>query len=293
MLIKNIIRYLLIIPLLIESLTIKSSFILPQIVREWHPIGIENNIDKSKPYVYNIGKLPMVLWYDNKGPLSTINICKHLGAKLDNGIINNGCLHCSNHLTSYNNSDIIGNVIEQNGLLWWSFKSYTKNPPKIFKDDTKLHHIFIDINVNLINVILEFIYSNNKTKIKQRKNKFFFNEQLFNAEHRYYYKYPYYIKGSINNKINYSINFLPLEENKTRLYINIANNIDTKDFFNYYLDTKLNNLQNYDNNNNYLKYLIMLKNDKSYMNQIYLLFDKYSFPNDFTISSFYKYRQFY
>jgi nitrite reductase/ring-hydroxylating ferredoxin subunit len=297
--ISNYIRCLLIIPLLslvslpiTKSLTIKSAFILPQIVREWHPIAIANNIDKSKPYVYNIGKLPMVLWYDNKVPLSTINICKHLGAKLDSGIINDGCLHCSNHFMSYNGTDAIGNVIEKNGLLWWSFKSYTRNPPKIFKDTTKLHQTFIDINVNLINVILEFIYSNNKTKIRQRKNKFFFSEELFNAEHRFYYKYPYYIKGSINNKINYSINFSPLEENKTRLYINIENNVDTKDFFNYYLNNKLDNLKNYDNNN-YLKYLIMLKDDNSYMKQIYLLFDKYSFPNDFTISSFYKYRQFY
>ena len=294
MILSKIIRFLLIIPLTLTSaLTLKSAFILPQIVREWHPIAIENNIDKSKPYVYNIGKLPMVLWYNNNTPISTINICKHLGAKLDNGIIKDGCLQCSNHLTSYNNSDAIGNIIQKNGLLWWSFKSYTRNPPKIFKDTDKLHQSFIDINVNLINVILEFIYSNNKTKIRQRKNKFFFKEELFNTEHRFYYKYPYYIKGSINNKINYSINFLPLEENKTRLYINILNNnVDTNLFINYYLKSKLNNLKNYDNNN-YLKYLIMLKDDNSYMKQIYLLFDKYSFPNDFTISSFYKYRQFY
>ena len=86
-----------------------------------------------------------------------------------------------------------------------------------------------------------------------------------------------------------------MEENKTRLYINIVDNnndIDTKNFINYILINKLNNLKNYDNNN-YLKYLIMLKDDNSYMKKIYLLFDKYSFPNDFTISSFYKYRQFY
>jgi MoaA/NifB/PqqE/SkfB family radical SAM enzyme len=60
------------------------------------------------------------------------------------------------------------------------------------------------------------------------------------AEHRFYYKYPYYLKGSINNKINYSIVFLPLEENKTRLFINIANDIDMQDFFNYFLNEKLN-----------------------------------------------------
>ena len=296
MLFSKYIKILLIIPLLSSAFNLKSAFILPQIVREWHPIAIEKNIDKSKPYVYNIGKLPMVLWYDNNNnPLSTINICKHLGAKLDNGIINDGCLHCSNHLTSYNSSDAVGNIIQKNGLLWWSFKSYTRNPPKLFKDTEKLHQTFIDINVNLINVILEFIYSNNKTKIKHRNNKFFFNEDLFNAKHKFYYKYPYCLKGSINDKINYCINFLPLEENKTRLYINIVDNnndIDTKNFINYILINKLNNLKNYDNNN-YLKYLIMLKDDNSYMKKIYLLFDKYSFPNDFTISSFYKYRQFY
>lgn len=127
----------------------------------------------------------------------------------------------------------------------------------------------------MINVILEFIYSNNKTKIKHRKNKFFFNEELFNAKHKFYYKYPYCLKGSINDKINYCINFLPLEENKTRLYINIVDNnnsdIDTKIFINYILKNKLTNLKNYDNNN-YLKYLIMLKDDNSYMKKfIYYL----------------------
>lgn len=276
------------------TLTLKSAFILPQLFREWHPIAIENNIDKTKPYIYNIGKLPMILWYDNNKPLATINICKHLGAKLDNGIINDGCLHCPNHFTSYNTSDTIGSIISKNGLLWWSYKSYNKSPPTTFKTTTtKIHQTFLDINVNLINVILEFIYSNNKTKIKFRNNKFFFTEQLYNAEHRFFYKYPYYLKGSINNKINYTINFIPLEENKTRLFINFENNIDTKMFINYYLNNKINNLKNYADNNNYLKYLIMLKDDKSYMKNIYLLFDKYSFPNDFTISSFYKYRQFY
>lgn len=271
-----------------------SCFILPQFVREWHPIGIEGQIDKNKPYVFNIGKMPMVLWYNNNNtPISTINICKHLGAKLDNAIINNGCLHCSNHLTGYNETDGLGKVISKNGLLWWSFKSYTKKPPTNFrKTEPKVDIDYIDINVNLINVILEFIYSNNKLKVKHRNNKFLFTEKLFNAEHRFYYKYPYYLKGSINRKINYTINFLPLEENKTRLFINIANDINSKVFITYFLNTKLNNLNNYDGNT-YLKYLITLKNNNDYMRKIYTLFDKYSFPNEFTVSSFYKYKNFY
>ena len=74
---KKIIIYFL----YLSSISV-NSFILPQIFREWTPIAIENKIDKSKPFTFNIGKLPMVLWYDNNNTaLSTINICKHLGAK--------------------------------------------------------------------------------------------------------------------------------------------------------------------------------------------------------------------
>jgi nitrite reductase/ring-hydroxylating ferredoxin subunit len=279
--------------ILLFFLSTVQGFILPQFVREWHPIGIENQIDRNKPFVFNIGKLPMVLWYDKNEPIATLNICKHLGANLDNAIINNGCLHCSNHLTGYNQTDALGKVISKNGLLWWSFKSYIKNPPSNFKKEEKkldIHHI--DINVNLLNVILEFIYANNKIKAKHRKNKFLFYEKLFNAEHRFYYKFPYYLKGSLNKKINYTINFLPLEDNKTRLFISIANNIDAKVFMNYFLNAKLNNLDNYNNNSN-LKYMIMLKENNDYVKNAYLLFDKYSFPNEFTVSCFYKYRQFY
>jgi nitrite reductase/ring-hydroxylating ferredoxin subunit len=280
--------------ILLFFLSTIQGFILPQFVREWHPIGIENQIDRSKPFVFNIGKLPMVLWYDKNDPIATLNICKHLGAKLDNAIINNGCLHCSNHLTGYNQTDALGKVVSKNGMLWWSFKSYTRNPISNFKKEEKkldIHHI--DINVNLLNVILEFVHSNNKIKARARKNKFLFYEKLFNAEHRFYYKYPYYLKGSINNKINYTINFLPLEENKTRLFITIANNIDAKVFMNYFLNAKLNNLNNYDNNTTNLKYMIMFKEHNDYIKKVYMLFDKYSFPNEFTISCFYKYRQFY
>jgi hypothetical protein len=271
-------------------------FILPQIFREWHPIGIESKIDKTKPYVYNIGKLPLVLWYDNNNnTLSTVNICKHFGARLDNGIINNGCLHCSNHFTLYNSSDTIGNVVSKNGLLWWSYKSFLKSPTQQFKKDMKLYNTYIDIDVNIVNVILEFIYNTNNKKQMTRNinNKFFFKEILYNAEHRFVFKYPYYIKGNINKNIDYTFNFLPLDDNKTRIFISIINNIDSKIYMNYYLNTKILNLKNYDNNS-YLKYMIMMKDSKdNNMKNIYSLFDKYLVPNEFTVSCFYKYRQFY
>lgn len=277
-----------------------NSFILPQLFREWTPIAIENKIDKTKPFIFNIGKLPMILWYNNNNTaLSTINICKHLGSKLDNGIINNGCLHCPNHYISYNNSDIIGNIKSSNGILWWSYKSYSKNPPPNFKVNKyinqKIYNSYIDVDANIINVVLEFVYcGNTNQKIREGKTKFFLKETLFKAEHRFLYIYPYYLKGNINKNIDYSINFLPLAETKTRIFISIIDNIDAKIYMNYYLSNKINNLKNYDSEPNYLKYMIMLKDSpNNYMKKIYTLFDKYSFPNEFTVLNFYKYKQFY
>jgi len=294
----NIIIKSIIYFLYLSSISI-NSYILPQLFREWTPIAIENRIDKSKPFIFNIGKLPMILWYDNNNTaLSTINICKHLGSKLDNGIINNGCLHCPNHYISYNNSDKIGDIKVSNGLLWWSYKSYYKNPPLNFKNrnNNKYYNTYIDVNANIINVVLEFIYSNNNNKqvVKECKTKFLFKETLFKAEHRFLYKYPYYLKGNINKNIDYAINFLPLEETKTRIFISIANNIDAKIYMNYYLLNKINTIKNYDTEPSYLKYLIMLKDSpNNHMKKIYTLYDKYSFPNEFTVSNFYKYRHFY
>ena len=74
--------------LLLFNLITISGFILPSIFREWYCVGFEKNIDKTKPYQFNIGELPMVAWFDNKNnTYSTINICKHMGAKLSNGKI--------------------------------------------------------------------------------------------------------------------------------------------------------------------------------------------------------------
>jgi phenylpropionate dioxygenase-like ring-hydroxylating dioxygenase large terminal subunit len=63
-------------------------------LRHWQCIGIKKNIDITKPYVCNIGDLPLVVWKNTDNQwLSTINICKHMGSKLDQGKIVNGCLH--------------------------------------------------------------------------------------------------------------------------------------------------------------------------------------------------------
>jgi len=60
-----------------------NSYILPQTFKDFHPIGIEKDINKNKPYNFNLGKLPLILWFDkNNKPITIINTCKHLGNNL-------------------------------------------------------------------------------------------------------------------------------------------------------------------------------------------------------------------
>jgi len=271
---------------------ITNGFFLPQIFREWHPIAIDSKINKNMPYSINYGKLPLILWFNNTTPQITVGYCKHLGSKLDKGFINNNCLICPNHLTIHNNSDTIGTTVIKDGIVWWTYKNLQKKPHSLFKNNENVDYYYIDVNNSLQNIILEFMYSNNNNLERNINNHFYIKNQVLNVEHRIFYKYPFYLKGSINRKINYGINFLPLEENKTRLFINI--NTDIKYLLHYFLNSKLYNLRNYDNNNIF-KYLLVLKdvNHNNYLKKIYLMFDKYMFPNDNIVFSFYKYRNFY
>jgi phenylpropionate dioxygenase-like ring-hydroxylating dioxygenase large terminal subunit len=99
--------------------------------RNWQCVGISENIDFSIPYKTNIGELPLVLWKnpnDNK-ILSCINICKHMGSKLDNGVITDrGCLKCQYHGLEMSSEDTFGEVKEHQGKLFWSYNPIEENP---------------------------------------------------------------------------------------------------------------------------------------------------------------------
>ncbi len=106
------------------------AYILPQTFKEFHPIGILKSINTKKPYTYNLGTLPMILWFDkNNNPNSMINTCKHLGNNLKDSTIKNGCLVCPFHKSSYNETDKFGSTIIKDGLIWWNYKSQLKIPP--------------------------------------------------------------------------------------------------------------------------------------------------------------------
>ena len=62
---------------------------LQSFFNHWHCIAIKQNINPLKPIKVNIGELPLVLWKgrNEKEWITTLNICKHMGSQLDNGII--------------------------------------------------------------------------------------------------------------------------------------------------------------------------------------------------------------
>jgi phenylpropionate dioxygenase-like ring-hydroxylating dioxygenase large terminal subunit len=104
---------------------------LSSFFNHWHCVGIKEKISFLTPYKTNIGDLPLVIWKNpnTKNLVSTINICKHMGSKLDNGIItNDGCLKCQYHGLELSEKDGFGQAMEFDGKIFWSYKPYKKEP---------------------------------------------------------------------------------------------------------------------------------------------------------------------
>jgi phenylpropionate dioxygenase-like ring-hydroxylating dioxygenase large terminal subunit len=97
----------------------------------WHCVGVYESIDFTKPYVYNVGDLPLVLWKNSAGSfLSTLNVCKHMGSKLNHAkITNSGCLKCNYHGLEYADGDAFGKTVLHEGKLFWSYEPNNKPLP--------------------------------------------------------------------------------------------------------------------------------------------------------------------
>lgn len=114
----------------------------------WTCIGIKENIDIKKPYSVQIGDLPLVVWKEKEKWISAINICKHMGSKLDTSTIKNGCLKCPYHGLEYNYEDRIGETIEHNGKIFWAYKPGSENPPSVpFYNNPQYTKSFIQIDM--------------------------------------------------------------------------------------------------------------------------------------------------
>ena len=229
----------------------------------WICIGLKQNIDFTKPYPINIGKLPLVMWKDvvtNK-LITTINICKHMGSKLDNGLITNGCLKCSYHGLEMSNNDRFGETVEHEGKIFWAYKPTESIPykmPYYHHPDYVKSYITFDMEASLkdsafntmdirhpefvhktgfgssippIN-IKQYKYCDNlrvgvsfdysSNRIMQSLNE---NTHMTNNFNMFIYPATLWNRASFgDNHLLISVNLLPLEEKKTRWFVTIAHN---------------------------------------------------------------------
>lgn len=228
----------------------------------WTCIGIKDSIDFSKPYKINIGELPLVIWESNKTLTSSINICKHMGSKLDNGIImDNGCLKCQYHGLEISHKDSFGEIMEHEGKIFWAHNPLCKKPystPFYNNNNYEKTYIEIDMECSLTDSAFntmdlrhpEYVHNSvfgfgSKTppkdikqykyedrvglsfkyesnKIMQSMND---NNVVTNNYHMFIYPTFTWSKVSFDDKhLIISVNLLPLEKHKTRWYVTICHN---------------------------------------------------------------------
>jgi len=275
------------------------SYILPQTFREFHPIAINSHININKPYPFNLGKLSLLLWFSNDNkPITIINSCRHLGNNLKDSSFNNNktCLICPFHNSIYNSNDNFGTTIIKNGIVWWSYKSYDKNPPYI-KSNINYINKNIDINIDFISFIINFFtiyfndFNNNinyKSYTNIKKKRFLIKD--FNNNKRILFIYPYTFFISDFKKSTYMISLNPINDSKTKVYITINNEIES--YINNYLFITLKIYLEKCNNNFIYKNKFIFRIYNSYIDTILNFYSNYSPINDFTINNFiinYKY----
>ena len=227
----------------------------------WHCVGIKENIDFSKPYKFNIGELPLVAWRNNEGEIITgMNICKHMGSQLDNGIITpSGCLKCKYHGLEFTRDDSFGETVEHEGKVFWSYKPSQKLPHKVpffHNKNYETSFLQIDMEASLQDSAFntmdlrhpEYVHKGGfgstipPTNIKQYKFKdriglaFDYqsnammksindNKRTTRNFHMFVYPTFTWSRVSFNNKhLVIAVNLLPLENKKTRWFVTICHN---------------------------------------------------------------------
>ncbi len=240
-------------------------FLLPQvgsfnsIFNYWQCLGIKSKIDFSKPYGCNVGDLPLIVWKNDKTNklMTTINVCKHMGSKMDKGKIENGCLKCPYHGLEFSEKDTFGQTMEQDGKIFWAYNPIHKIPHKIpfFSNPLYVNNFLqIDMDCSLIDSAYntmdirhpEFVHNNlgfgsnlyplniNSFKYKDRIGlkfdylsndlmRYINNVNHTNNFHMFVVPNFTWSKVSFNKKnLLISVNFLPLEKQKTRWFITIT-----------------------------------------------------------------------
>lgn len=196
----NMLKYFFFLNIIIHTLPSIASFVTP--FNHWHCIDIVKNIDTSKPYAYNIGELPLVTWFNDSTPMTTINICKHMGSKLDHGTVSNGCLTCPYHGIKHSSKDTFGKTMIFEDKLWWSYDPNSNKPPTTpyYKNKNYKTVMFsIDMNANIKDCIYNTLDINHFGFIH---NNLFGQNNIIPCE----YKYTKYNNDKLSLKYKYTIN---------------------------------------------------------------------------------------
>lgn len=230
----------------------------------WHCVDFIKNIDTRKPHAFNIGELPLVVWFNSTlQPITTVNVCSHMGSKLDKGKINNGCLTCPYHGLEHNDKHAFGNSMIFEDKLWWSYEPIKKTPPKVpFYNNKKYAttNIKIDVDANIVDCAFNtmdlnhpaFVHNNmfgfgsnvppenietykyNDDKIglaftyKSNSNLAHLKNGLKKSKNFHIYEYPYtsWSRVSLPNgeHLIVNVNLLPIGPNKTRWFVTLKYN---------------------------------------------------------------------
>jgi phenylpropionate dioxygenase-like ring-hydroxylating dioxygenase large terminal subunit len=234
--------------------------------KNWNCIGIKENLDFSKPLPIRIGDLPLIIWKNKytEEYMSAINVCKHMGSKLDNGnIMDNGCLQCPYHGLEITKKDTFGEVVEHEGKLFWAKDPIEKKPYSIpFYNNKDYVHSFLQIDMdcslqdsvyNTMDVrhpeyvhnkivgfgsnippknLQQFKYKDNKRvglKFDYESNQMMknINDNVKTTHNFHMFIYPTFSwsRVSFDNKhLIIGVNLLPLTPKKTRWMITICHN---------------------------------------------------------------------
>jgi nitrite reductase/ring-hydroxylating ferredoxin subunit len=282
----------------------------------WLCVGIKEEINFEKPYPVNIGELPLVLWKDVKKNkvYSALNICKHMGSKLDNGMIKeNGCLQCRYHGLEYSSFDQFGEVKEHDGKIFWSYKPNREKPYSVpFYNNPNFEKSFltIDMEASLTDSAYntmdlrhpEFVHNGigfgnaiPPENIKQYQINsetvglsfdYIANEWIRkineNAEttqnfHMFYYPSFSWSKVSFNKDkhLIIGVDLLPLQNKKTRWYITLCHNYYTNNIQKQFMKLIAMIILSQD-------YIQMKNQHKENKLKKYILFD-YIFKNEETV----------
>jgi phenylpropionate dioxygenase-like ring-hydroxylating dioxygenase large terminal subunit len=248
--------------LIIIAMLTSSGCCFMQPYNYWHCIDLIKNIDKSKPYSFNIGELPLITWFNDTQPITTINICKHMGSKLDDGkITSKGCLKCPYHGLEHSIKDNFGESMIFQDKLWWSYEPIKNKPlsiPFYNNENYATTSFTLDMNANvkdcMINTfdIYHFAHvhgnlfghnepprnykfsklTNDKLSVSYRyktnKNIEKIKPNLHILDNFQIFEYPYtsssILKLDDNEKIIIHVNMLPLSVNKTKWIVTLKHN---------------------------------------------------------------------